>query len=179
MSEDTELCKLAVHYMTDKAPRTGHAYTPFYHDLLKDRRSAKKVLEIGIDLGRSLFMWRDYFPDATIYGLDWDASRLINEGRIQSYLCNQGDVWQLESAVTWAGSNFDLILDDGSHDPVHQVLTALILVPILAPNGIYIIEDMMRPDLVASQLPYKCEIVPFDIVRDPFSNVIVIRGGAL
>src|SRR6267154_394057 len=117
---DTSLCLLALQYGTDKAPRSGHGYTPYYHELFASRRGqVRKVLEIGIDVGASLRMWRDYFPSATIYALDSDTSKLISEHRIQSLFCNQGDSVQLQIAMDWAGHDFDLILDDGSHEPSH------------------------------------------------------------
>jgi predicted O-methyltransferase YrrM len=180
VTADTPLCLLALQHSTDKAPHTGHAYTPYYHELFKDRReSVRKVLEIGIDVGASLRMWRDYFPNAQIYALDCEQSKLVNDGRIHSFLCNQGDANSLLEASRWAGQDFDLILDDGSHDPAHQILTARMLVRLLAPDGVYVIEDVLRPGVIIPLIPYKCETVSFDVVRDPYSNVIVIRGEPL
>src|SRR5882724_5674198 len=116
ISLDTPLCELAIKHDTDKAPRTGHAYTPYYHELFKNHRdSFRKVMEIGIDRGASLRMWRDYFPNAHIYALDCDPYKLINEDRIHSIICNQGDQLHLMVVKQWAGREFDLILDDGSH----------------------------------------------------------------
>jgi hypothetical protein len=73
------LSELAFKYLSDKCPQIKHSYTPFYYDLLKDKRnSIKKVLEIGIGsveestkwrpyrAGSSLIMWRDFFPNAQI-----------------------------------------------------------------------------------------------------------------
>ena len=40
LSTDTDLCRLALHHGTDKMPRYGHAYTPYYHSLFADRRNA-------------------------------------------------------------------------------------------------------------------------------------------
>ena len=115
---DTDLCLLALQHSTDKAPRSGHGYTPYYHELFKERReSVHKVLEIGIDVGASLRMWRDYFPNSIIYALDCDPPKLINEYRIQSFLGSQGNRENLEELIKWAGPNFDLIMDDGSHEP--------------------------------------------------------------
>ena len=176
---DTSLCLLALQYGTDKAPRSGHGYTPYYHELFKDHReSVRKVLEIGIDVGASLRMWRDYFPNAIIYALDCDNTKLIDEGRIRSLFCNQGDTIQLQGAIDWAGQNFDLILDDGSHEPAHQILSASMLIPTLSSDGIYLIEDVLHPEQIVPWISYKSEVVSFDLARDPYNNVIVIRGDA-
>jgi hypothetical protein len=175
MPEDTFLCRLALEHGTDKMPRWGHAYTPYYHSLFADRRYlVRKVLEIGIDVGASLRMWRDYFPKADIYALDCDRTKLIDESRIRSRLCDQGNAFHLQEAIQWLGRDFDLILDDGSHQPEHQVLTAILLMPLLAPDVVYIIEDVLHPEVVVSQIPYHSTVVPFDLVRDPYSNLIVM-----
>jgi hypothetical protein len=179
MIGQTELCNIALRYGTDKAVLIGHSYTPWYHKVLHDRRaSTKKVLEIGIERGASLFMWKDYFPNAEIFGLDIDDSKLIFEDRIQSFHCNQGDWMSLANAASWAGPDLDLIIDDGSHNPVHQVTTALCFVPCLAPGGLYMIEDVAHPDIVIPQLPYHVERIYFaDAARDPNSHILLIHGG--
>jgi FkbM family methyltransferase len=41
-------------------------------------------------------------------------------------------------------AKIDLIVDDGSHNPVHQVLTIKMLFPLLGPKGIYICEDIRQ-----------------------------------
>ena len=59
---------------TDK--NTTHSYLPLYNQLLlKKKDIAKNILEIGIgDFGEknggSIKLWKDYFTNATIYGLD-------------------------------------------------------------------------------------------------------------
>src|SRR5215212_8637538 len=92
MAHITKLCKIAYKYGTDKCPQLRHTYTPFYYQLLKNKRhKIKKVLEIGIGRykgieknetiydpglkrhyhrGASLYMWRDFLPEAQIYGAD-------------------------------------------------------------------------------------------------------------
>lgn len=150
----TDLCALATKYGTDKW--NAHHYTPHYHRLFKDRRNeVKKVLEIGIgDLtmvnptgapyvpGASLRMWEEYFPNAEIYALDINPKLLINRGRIHSTFCDQSNIEYLSAVIPWLGKDFDLIVDDGSHWPEHQALTALTFLPLLAQNGFYVIEDV-------------------------------------
>jgi hypothetical protein len=43
----TELCKIAAKWGTDKVPSIGHSYTPYYHELLKGK-TVRRMLEIGI-----------------------------------------------------------------------------------------------------------------------------------
>lgn len=171
----TELCKLALKYRTDKVAQFRHHYTPYYHELLKDRRDFKKVLEIGIGYpnlalghvpnyraGASLRMWQDYFPEAEIYGLDIEPSALVNEGRIKSFICDQSDSDSLQHAVGQVGGNFDLIIDDGSHNLEHQVFTAKRLLPLLNSTGIYVIEDVLDAKYIVNHLSVPCEVQTFD-----------------
>ena len=69
---------------TDK--NTTHSYLTLYQNLLESKReSAQNILEIGIGdfapkNGGSIKMWYDFFPGATIYGLDiLSIDRVIDE----------------------------------------------------------------------------------------------------
>jgi SAM-dependent methyltransferase len=60
-------------------------------------------------------------------------------------MVDQGNVKQLGdffSEMRFKGINFDIIIDDGSHDVAHQQMTFGKLFDLLKPGGIYIIEDM-------------------------------------
>jgi len=149
----TRLCKLCKQYGSDKDGL--HNYTPLYHALLA-KRKITRMLEIGIGTkacmvpavgrnyqpGASLRMWRDYFPDAEIWGWDIDRDVLVNDGRIHTHWCDQSDISSLEAAADASGKMFDLIVDDGSHILDHQVLSANFLYNRLTPGGLYMVEDM-------------------------------------
>ena len=187
---ETELCRLAAKWKTDKVPSICHGYTPYYHELFKGR-DIRKMLEIGIGFpetmcptvgtgyktGASLFMWEEYFPGAEIYALDIRPDLLVNEGRIKSFLCDQGNESSLREAAEKLGDGFDLIIDDGSHFPEHQVLSAVTLIPlILNPGGLYIIEDVWAPEQVVPHLPYKHEITDFNPEKFISDRLITIKG---
>jgi SAM-dependent methyltransferase len=155
----TPLCELAAKYGTDKYPW----YTPFYHALLYPRcKQVFNVLEIGIGTpramqhmpgyqsGSSLRMWRDYFPNALVTGIDHDESALFREPRIETFLGGQA-VPSTISQHLW-GMKFDLVVDDGSRDPQHQARTFRELESLLAPGGLYVIEDVNNFDFLAYYL---------------------------
>ena len=130
----------------------------------------------GIVPGLNLFMWQEYFPEAEIYGLDIRLDILVNEGRIKSFQCDQGSEKSLRAAAAKMGGGFDLVIDDGSHVPEHQVLTARTLIPlILKPDGIYVIEDVLDPAQVVPHLPYECEIKDFNVEACWYDRLIVIQ----
>ncbi len=149
--EMDDLSKLAKKYGADKWGK--HNYTPVYYDLFKDRReSVKKVLEIGAGEGASLFMWRDFFPNAHIYAGEIEYSRLLIEKRIEVIKCNQTKEEDLISLINLTGPDIDLFVDDGSHKPEDQLFTALAIMPLLNKDAIYIIEDVVDTKVIAIAL---------------------------
>ena len=146
----SELCELSRSYGCDKGGRhliagdTCHEYTIAYHERWKDRRaSVRRLLEVGVNHGASLRMWQDYFPNAEIIGLDIDPRTMFQEGRIRTFLCDQSNAASLYKVMNQLGDDkFDIIIDDGSHEPASQILTAQVLMPYLKKDGEYYIEDV-------------------------------------
>ena len=171
----TPLCELARKYGTDKggehliAGDTCHQYTPAYHAMFWDRRDrVKNVLEIGVNYGCSLRMWRDYFPKAQIYGIDSNESCLFADDRIMCFAADQFNERDLKSVVEAVGRiKFDFICDDGSHEPAHQIFSAQVLLPYLARDGYYVIEDIYpdcKPELIGNPIcadeTFKWDAIP-------------------
>ena len=185
------LAQLAIEYGCDKDPSIFHGYTPFYDELLKYRQ-VNRVLEIGIGTvnamkhleayhpGASLRMWRDYFPSAQIFGLDNDPSVMFEEDRIHTAVCDQSSEDSLKETARKLGGKFDLILDDGSHQMPHQVLTANTLIPLLlSPTGVYVIEDVIWRKELYALLPWPVEVKIFNLKRTPDDCVFVIEGSKI
>jgi hypothetical protein len=153
----TPLCDLAYRYCTDKGvgrATIGHSYTSFYYDLFKDKReSIKKVLELGTgtpdtmkiegyQVGGGLRMWRDFFPNAQIYGADIRPDSVFKDDRIETFLCDLSRKDDLLDLINKTGTDVDVLIDDASHKKEHQILAALTLMPLLKKDVIYIIEDI-------------------------------------
>lgn len=180
MYKETELCKLAFKYGSDKCPRRGkHTYTPYYYSLFKDKRkTVKKVLEIGIGKRASLFMWRDFFPNAKIYGADYRDDALVNQGRIQSILCDQRRREHLSGLIEKTGPDIDLVIDDASHRPRDQVFTCLTLMPLLKKGVIYVIEDVADPSIAERFRGYydvEIPTLPNPKLRRLDNRLVVVR----
>jgi len=133
--------ELGLKYGTDKIGK--HNYLPHYYDMFKDRRNTvKKVLEIGVGEGAGLRMWRDFFPNAMIYGAEIDESRIFKDDRIEVVKCDQSEKDDLEYLYEQTGTDIDLVVDDGSHKPEDQVFTAWKLMLMLDTIVTYVIEDV-------------------------------------
>ena len=162
-----ELDDLFFKYHADKTPRIKHHYSDVYYELFKDRReTVKKVLEIGVAEGASLFAWRDFFPNARIYGGDNDLKRVINLANkepIRVYPCDQSKGNDLRALIAETGFDLDIVIDDGSHRESDQFFTCLTLMPWLSKGIIYVIEDVDDGSIDSINLlkdaGYECEII--------------------
>ena len=97
--------------------------------------------------GNSLRMWRDYFNNANVYGIDVRKDLMFTENRITTFVANQNSEQDLKSVIDKINAPLDIIIDDGSHLGNHQVFSFMYLHKYLAPNGIYIIEDVQLPNI--------------------------------
>jgi hypothetical protein len=101
------------------------------------------MLEIGVQNGGSLRMWRDYFhKDSTIVGIDIDPECKQHENEsVNIHIGSQNDKQFVNQLIT-RYEKFDIIIDDGSHNNDHQVNTFTWMFPCVSDGGIYLIEDM-------------------------------------
>jgi hypothetical protein len=137
--------ELAKKYGTDKI--SGHSYIEHYTTHFADRKNDPvRLLEIGVGGyedpdagGASLRMWRDYFQNGKIHGIDIHKKN-ISEDRIHVHIGSQTDRGFLHSVVESMGG-LDLVVDDGSHVNADVIATFQILFPLLSDNGIYVVED--------------------------------------
>jgi demethylmacrocin O-methyltransferase len=137
----SDLLSLGREYGTDKV---GHGYLSHYEQRFQQLRQAPvKLLEIGIMGGASLRMWRDYFQQGSIYGIDVMQEAIdsvVNDERIRGFCGEQEDVGFLDATVR-EFSPLDIVIDDGSHKGNHHLISFQALWPHLKNGGWYCIED--------------------------------------
>ena len=85
-------------------------------------------------------MWRRYFRKGKIVGLDYYDKSPHAEKRIRIYRGDQSDQKLLRQMISEIGRP-DIIIDDGSHLNHHVIKSFEVLFPLLADNGIYVVED--------------------------------------
>lgn len=140
------LTVLCAKYGGDKLE---HGYVKHYQRIFSPLRRRKlTVLEIGVggygdpkSGGESLRMWRDFFPNGMIYGIDIFDKHGVDGRRIKTFKGDQSDPVFLHELVDRIGRP-DIIIDDGSHQNPHVIASFKILFPHLADNGVYVIEDL-------------------------------------
>lgn len=140
VSKTNPLEELGAKYLPTKR---AHNYLAYYWLHLRDIRfDVRTVLEIGVQSDRSIRMWEEFFPNATIVGVDVDPScRQFEGGRRRISIGDQGDRAFLQRVIQESGRAFDVIIDDGSHRVDHQLTTFEVMFPAMSEHGIYVIED--------------------------------------
>ena len=140
-------------------PWPSHTYADFIERTFEHcRKQVRYVFECGIGTnnpnmtssmgirgrpGASLRVWRDYFPNAHIFGADIDRDILFQEERISTFYCDQTDPTILKAM--WdqiAIEEFDFMVDDGLHTLHAAVCLFENSIHKLKEGGIYVIEDV-------------------------------------
>jgi len=133
------LTEIGLFYNTDKA--TDHFFTDFYDKKLSSLRNLNlNILEIGIWKGESLKMWKEYFPNSQIYGVDINNLKFLEEERICIEQADQTDIERMNTV--FPNIKFDLIIDDGGHSMYQQQLSLISMFHRVKRGGFYILEDL-------------------------------------
>jgi len=149
------LASLLNEYGSDKAGK--HDYFWLYGKILKKSSEIKKILEIGIGTnntdvisnmgedgmpGASLRAFKSFCKNANIYGADIDKRVLFQEERIKTYFLDQTNLDSYKNLEKEIGDNFDLIIDDGLHEPRANVYSLNFGLKLLKEGGWMVIEDI-------------------------------------
>jgi hypothetical protein len=120
----------------------GHGYAKTYEELFNPiREQISCLLEIGIYQGASIRAWLDYFPRARIIGIDSEPQYVSGPSRYWWFKGRQEDQTFLQ-ATLYKIPNPNIVIDDGSHIPAHQIIAFKHIWPALTAGGYYVIEDI-------------------------------------
>ena len=87
-------------------------------------------------------MLKDFFPNAIIYSIDIN-DEYINKNfgkNIKLFNCSQIDLIKFDNIFN--NIKFDIIIDDGSHQTLHQLISLGHMFKYLNKNGLYVCEDL-------------------------------------
>lgn len=144
-------------FWSDKS--TSHNYHIFYSYILKNPKNIGLILELGIGTNNtdvvsnmgsrwspwaSLRSFRDFCPNAHIYGADIDERILFQEERITTYQVDQTSIDSLEKLSKSLPDNFDLIIDDGLHSPHANINSLNFWLKKLKPEWWLVVEDINK-----------------------------------
>jgi cephalosporin hydroxylase len=157
------------HHVGRRVDKWRHYFHIYDRHFDRWRGKSPRVLEIGVDHGGSLQLWKHYFGDgARIVGLDIDPQcAMYAESQIEIRIGNQSDIALLKTL-----GQFDIVIDDGSHRLQDQLASFEVLWP--RTGSIYLIEDCHeRIPLLDAPLQY---VYPWVVVAEKAQRLI--RGAA-
>jgi hypothetical protein len=136
------LNEIGLKHDTDKVSGL-HDFLNFYERRLSHLRTASfTMFEVGVLRGGSLKTWSEYFPNATVVGIDITQScKQFEGGNAHVRIGNATDVSFLFDLVSEFGRP-TVFLDDGSHRWDDMISTFQTAFPLLKPGGFYIVEDL-------------------------------------
>ena len=128
------------------SPEPSFKHTTYFsaYDALLERYRGKPItfVEIGVLNGGSLFMWRNFFGDAArIIGIDLNPqAKKWEEHGFEIFIGSQ------EDPTFWAEfcesvEEIDVVLDDGGHTYLQQIITTETLLGRIKDQGMLIVED--------------------------------------
>jgi hypothetical protein len=151
--------QIITEHLSDKVQ---NGYGPVYDSILKNlRHKPLNILEIGIGTvipdapsnmawqggnyrpGASLRAFKEYFPNAMIYGGDIQDDCMFEEPRIKTFKFDSTNLSQCNAALM--DMTFDIIIDDGLHTTPAQLKTFRNLWHRVNDGGFYFMEDVWSP----------------------------------
>ena len=143
-------------YGCDKAKK-HHYHTVYQPEFEPLQNESINILEIGVFKGESASAWIDFFPNATVYGLDIfvrvsaEDIPILQHPRVK-WLKGDSTHPSVSGAIqkAWPDVQFDIIIDDGLHTPEANAQTFRNLFPFVKSTGSYYVEDVWPLD-IASQ----------------------------
>ncbi len=153
------LDELFHHYGSDKADifkisgDQGHGFSKFYSKKLnKFENQEINILEIGSYAGSSAAAFSKYFPLSKIFCFDINISNFnFDSKKIHVFGLDINNTSQIKKNLKnifkkHKIDNFNLIIDDGSHDLSDILVNLKTFFKFLTNDGFYVIEDFKHPN---------------------------------
>jgi SAM-dependent methyltransferase len=120
-----------------------HYFDVYDRHFSKYRNKDIVILEIGVSQGGSLQMWKDYFGDGVkIFGIDINPQcKELEEENIKIFIGSQSDRKFLRDVKSQIPL-IDILIDDGGHTMVQQIVSYQELFSYVKEDGVYLCEDL-------------------------------------
>lgn len=132
--------------LTKRCDKFEH-YFPLYEKHFNQYvGKSPRILEIGVRGGGSLQMWKKYFGEGTyVHGIDIDPKCKAHEDPANDIHVTIGDatdpIFVEREIKAHQIRDFDIIIDDGSHENPDQITTLKLFYGLLKDRGVYWCED--------------------------------------
>lgn len=133
------LTQIADHFGTDKGSMK-HGYTHVYELYFSPLRNKPiRILELGIHKGASLKLWSKYFTASFVTGVDIvpiDKEVFADFANIRTIVADCTKALPLDKG------DYDVVIDDASHNTDDIVAAFAENFSLLRPSGLWIVEDL-------------------------------------
>jgi hypothetical protein len=127
--------------LTLQCDKFEHYFELYERHFKKYVGRSPRILEIGCQYGGSAEMWRKYFGEGTsIHGVDI-APQCAETDYLKLHIGDQGSHAFWDSNFSDKREFFDIVMDDGSHENSHQIVSLLCTYGLLKDGGTYWCED--------------------------------------
>jgi cephalosporin hydroxylase len=180
------LISLADNSLTDK--NSTHSYLEIYDKLFINKKlnTDLTLLEIGIQYGGSIKLWKDYFINGKIYGIDIDSvdkivvKDIINDNKIKLFFNSNGYDNNIINTL-FKDTRFDFIIDDGPHTLESMIFFIINYSKLLKEDGVLIIEDVQNigwietiKNNVPEDLKQYIEIIDNRNIKNRYDDILFI-----
>tara|TARA_X000001036_G_scaffold379030_1_gene369681 strand:+ start:33 stop:890 length:858 start_codon:yes stop_codon:yes gene_type:complete len=143
-----------------------HKYSFFYEKYFSKIKNKKlKILELGSHEGRGIASFYYYFSNAHFYGANINPFQMIYKSdRVTELFVDVASEEILNNLAHHLNYDFDIIIDDASHNLRDILITFPIFFKKLKTNGVYVIEDLDQFHIFKELNPYVKELTPKEIL---------------
>ena len=146
------LDNLFIHFNSDKGSKVkinekiqeGHYYSKHYEKYFSKFKNKQniRILEIGSLYGASAASFLSYFESVEIYCLDISPFNMnFYSKKIRPIYIDTQSKEIIKDVGNFINNDFDIIIDDGSHNKRDQIFALNTFFFKLKKNGVYVIED--------------------------------------
>lgn len=137
-------CDKGSYFFLKNKKIKAHKYSIFYNKYFRPLKNKKiKILEIGSHEGKGLASFFFYFPNAHFVGANINPFQMqFKSKRINEIFIDVSSEKILNNFCNHFKNNFDIIIDDASHNLRDILITFIRLFKKLNKKGIYVIEDV-------------------------------------
>lgn len=168
----------ASKFMINNQVIDGHNYSPFYEKYFQKFKNKENlnILEIGSLRGAATASFYYYFNKPLITCVDINPFQIqIFSKNIRSIYIDTQSNEVLNNLCNYLNQEFDIIIDDGSHNIRDQIISLNVFFKKIKKNGIYVIEDssqyLSAPHLNPDNLSYGSKEIILSIKNNQFEKV--------
>lgn len=119
----------------------GYFHAFYLHYLTPRKEQAKSILEIGVQTGDSILLWREFFPNAHVYGIDINSCPILNNQERITHVVT--DAYS-DSFINMIGDGeLDIAIDDGPHTLETMQIFLTKYFPKVKRGGLMVVEDII------------------------------------